>query len=1128
MIALTSLVACRATNVPPGATGEADLAASTLTATRDAAPADGRALVDLTFQARNADGDALAREGLPVVFEATLGTLRADGASGAQARGADAPTTVRARTDAEGRARARWSAGRYGNGEVRARFAERDASTDPVTATAAFYGTTPDEVALDGPDGDAESATGVTNPPASVRLREDGTVRAVVEVQLRDADGAAVRAGGVPVTFASADGTLVTPVVVTDEDGVARTTFTMPGGAGDVARITAHLGPDANAPRIGTTRIAFEATLVATDDGPYALPQGGTRTLSIEDDLLDDDAATDGVPLRFLPEAVTTTGVDVTLDGDALTVTARAEVGGTARFAYAVADDQDRRADATVAFDVVPDLQRSIVTASDAILAGDGEAATEIRVLLRDARGAPLGVGDLPVTLTTDAGFLPTPALRTDATGRAATTLVADDAYPVDATVRALLGGDEAQEIGRVVVRFSAPLRANDDGPYAVVQGADRTLDVATLFANDASDDPNADLAFAGLSATDGVTVVTPTEDRLRVTPTAPAGTRASFTYLVEDEHGLRAAADVAIDVTADPTTSTFSVTDLAIAPETGTTDLVARLSDADGDTIERAGLPVTFATSHGTFAPGPATYTTATDATGVATATLVASDDPDTLANVSAHVGTTASDATRISTVDVAFWRPVVANDVTLSGSDALDEDTTGNRLAIADLLADDVGADGATPSPADVTVLSDTAHALSVTRDGDDVEVDVGRFADRRGQGTFAYRLRDPDEPSNTDTATVTIDVNLAPRDAIVFPNDATWDAFRDEGGYTPPTFTEVFDTWPVFGAPLNGVHQIWSTTDDAEGRDAKSWTASSSDLFGGDFIQNTWNTGHPSGFFSPEADHHETLRLEATLWSDASDNDEIGLIVALAETDATNFRYLVATRSPGRISGTWSLDEGWALVDVSVTDGEFSRTIVAETDVPGDPDSTGWGDPSGSDLADGYQTRVRVERAGDQVTVRATPFSATEARMTTENATYPDGATITLDLDTGDWTAGSTEGTYGSDLDAYAGPKPYGYMTYSQPNTTFLAVDAAGGVDTSTAYVLADPSETDAWTGSTRYDFGDEGDAWVSDTDDGAALRTAFGWPRKLTAVDPSSPTDHVYRTEEGGIRRISPTD
>ncbi|MDZ7708255.1 MAG: hypothetical protein U5J97_10285 [Trueperaceae bacterium] len=73
------------------------------------------------------------------------------------------------------------------------------------------------------------------------------------------------------------------------------------------------------------------------------------------------------------------------------------------------------------------------------------------------------------------------------------------------------------------------------------------------------------------------------------------------------------------------------------------------------------------------------------------------------------------------------------------------------------------------------------------------------------------------------------------------------------------------------------------------------------------------------------------------------------------------------------------------------------------------------------------------------------------------------------ITIDLDSGLIERNDGGGDAFGNLSRFAGPKPYGYWTYSQPDTKYLDVTFTGGVARDTAILLTDPVVgEDAWTG------------------------------------------------------------
>jgi len=1065
---------------------------STLTTTELAVTADGEGVVDVSLQLRDEASNPVAIQGVPVLFVATLGTI-GNGAEGSvQTSDADSSTT--AFTNADGIARTTWRSSETGNGRVYAIVDPDNATTSTSDEVVAFYREPPDTV--------EPGKSSVRAPRATQRINEDDTVTVTIEVQVRDANGDPLREAGVPVFFTSEDGTVLTPVVVTNERGIATVQFAMPGGVGTTAQITAHLGIDAAGPIIGTVDVTFEAALVATDDGPFSLLQAGVRNLKLTDDVLGNDAATDGVPFSLVPDSLEGTGVEANLSGSDLVMTAIASVGDDAYVAYTIEDDTGRTDTARITFEIVPDLSNSIFMVSESILAADGEASTIVTVRLLDALGKPLDVADLGVIFTTTAGTLDPVEAWTNSRGEAVTTLMAGDSYPRTAMLTARL--DDGTLIGSTEVQLSAPLTANDDGPIAVVQGANRTIDVATLLANDTSADES-DFDLVAISDTDGVTVTTPTDTQLRITPTATAGTPASFTYVIQDAHGLRAQADVTITITGDASTSTMSVSPTETVPGGPPAVVTVSVADAQGIPIQRAGLPVTFTTTNGSLSASDATpastVTARTDANGVARGefTFTSGDAVGVAASITAHVGMTTSDPV-VSHVDVSF--PVLTANYQGTLSVVAEGSGTTISTTTAGLLANDTWTGlGAWGFDA-VTAVSATGVTVTTSTDVLTVTAVAGASS-----GTLTYRIRD-ETFGTTATGIVPITVTLPPTEALIFTSETEFNAFK-ASEYTPPGFAEIFATWPRFDQgtyypdPANpgGAAASWTLVSTTDSNSQVVYT-----------VMQTENTS-PSGFLSDEG--FEFYTHEATLYSSDSDDDGIGLVIAYLQADGSSpATYLVAARSNGGVDP----DSGWGLLWI-----EGTSTVANVQAQPTSFNTTGGWASSGA-------SRIAVKRQGNTITLSATDWfpelspsvGSSVDDLASATPAYDAQSTMTLNLNTGIltyYTGGSiTTKSIGewssqtlSNLQRFIGARQYGYWATSQGDAGFWNVAFEGGADRGVSYLLTNPSGTDVWTGSEVWDFDDSTDPPTWNQDVNSTIQGRLGHPRSVTSIVPTSYTD-----------------
>lgn len=402
------------------------------------------------------------------------------------------------------------------------------------------------------------------------------------------------------------------------------------------------------------------------------------------------------------------------------------------------------------------------------------------------------------------------------------------------------------------------------------------------------------------------------------------------------------------------------------------------------------------------------------------------------------------------------------------------------GNRaLSIAsDLLAND-GWTGTTAWGFDGVV---SASGVTYGVAGDVLTLTAP--ADSGGSSaSLTYRVRDA-VFGTTATATVAIDVTLAPVDAILFTDPLEFDDFVNTE-YSVPTFAEIFASWPRFNY---GTYYA----------DASAWTGTTADLWYytedalGDRVVFPQN-GSYDGIVSLETFEYYTH--EATLYSSNSDDDSIGLIIAFSG-GAGGFRYLIAHRTNAGNSPS----TGWGL---SYFDGSYVQTLVSAS-VPG---FTTYRNGTGSGWSQSGASRVKVERAGDLVRLYATNWFTTD--VGTATPAYAPESEIVVDLASGAITyydgTGFRTVTSPVALDGLRGAQRYGYFVYSQADTSYLNIAFEGGAARDTAILLTGyDAELAAYTGSQVWRFTE---GWALDV--GRTIQQELGFPRDVTSVASPNP-------------------
>lgn len=340
-----------------------------------------------------------------------------------------------------------------------------------------------------------------------------------------------------------------------------------------------------------------------------------------------------------------------------------------------------------------------------------------------------------------------------------------------------------------------------------------------------------------------------------------------------------------------------------------------------------------------------------------------------------------------------------------------------------------------------------------------------------------SLTYRIRDA-VFDTTATATVAIDVTLAPVDAILFTDPLEFDDFLTTE-YTVPTFADVFNTWPRF----DGSQYFTSAPYSAN---AGAW------YLEGDTVVQPNNVYPGVGFVSP--DGFEYYSFEATVYSGNADNDSVGLVAAFGRPDGTNVGLVAHRTTSGNAPRS-----GWGL---SLLQGS-SYTVLAEPTVDAFTATGGW---------QGRASRIKVERIGDIVRIQASDWFSTN--VATATPAYDPQSLITINLATGvvtyrsgtafvDATLASTQATAVASL---RGPQSYGYYTLSQPDSKYYNIVFEGGAAQDTAILLTGyDAGLAAYTGSQVWRFLD-GSGWSQTAN---TIQTELDFPRDVTSVAKPNP-------------------
>ena len=289
----------------------------------------------------------------------------------------------------------------------------------------------------------------------------------------------------------------------------------------------------------------------------------------------------------------------------------------------------------------------------------------------------------------------------------------------------------------------------------------------------------------------------------------------------------------------------------------------------------------------------------------------------------------------------------------------------------------------------------------------------------------------------------------------------------------GLTAPTFGDIFDKWKRFDGTTVFADKAAAVL--AENENSMAWKPQYIDGDGNPTVysqtmQGVYDTfSHfymqrnvvpANGFISPES--YETFSLEVTLHSTSSDDDMIGIIVAYEEgsnkCNGGNHNSHVATECAttgstpyvlyaGRSTQGSEPKMGWGLVyNKGNTVAYYNHSEEATNEDGGNGSGDKWNiretTPPNSRTASqnwsSYYVRVKVERNLNNIKIYTTDFFNTRAKALTagnlgvrnDGTGYFDGNNI-LEVDLEDDVR----------LHKFIGGSPFGYITFSQPNASYL---------------------------------------------------------------------------------------
>jgi adhesin/invasin len=510
----------------------------------------------------------------------------------------------------------------------------------------------------------------------------DGTSSSVLTATIGDANGNPVGAG-VPVSWATTDGTLSTPTGVTDAASKATVTLKSSTKMGTATVTVKAAAGEATAPVAfaANNATAKVAALVAL---PTSIPANNITTSSLEATIEDANGnPVAGAPVAWHTSLGTLSNSTTTTDTNGKSVvTLKGAVAGTATVnAQAVAGSL------TASVDLVPDNTTAKVVelnATPTTIPANNVATSTIEAVVKDANGNP--VPSVAVTWSTSLGDLSDASTTTDAGGRTSITLKGPLAGSATVKATATAGSSTAvvtltpdAATAKVIGLVATPttIVANGTASSTLVASVEdangnpvvgTTVTWGTNLGTLSSASSNTDAAGKAT-----VTLKGTVAGSASITATAVAGGTTTNVTLTADGTTAKV-----IDLTATPTSIT--------ANGSSTSTLVATISDANGNPVG-SGAVVRWSTTSGYLAA----TSTVTDSDSKASVVLTSSTIAGTATVTAASAAGTAN-AQVTFTPDASAARVInltaTPSTITANGSDqsiiiATVEDAYGNKMS-------------------------------------------------------------------------------------------------------------------------------------------------------------------------------------------------------------------------------------------------------------------------------------------------------------------------------------------------------------------------------------------------------------------------------------------------------------
>ena len=348
-----------------------------------------------------------------------------------------------------------------------------------------------------------------------------------------------------------------------------------------------------------------------------------------------------------------------------------------------------------------------------------------------------------------------------------------------------------------------------------------------------------------------------------------------------------------------------------------------------------------------------------------------------------------------------------------------------------------------------------------------------------------SFQYRIKD----ANNNTAVGTVNINILELPEV---EAYIWEtsSLLSENLYEPPTFLDVFNTWPRF------CHDPSKWDDPADSLDLDYW------VYEAAYDRVRYNLhAHPrlNGLYSLEPLENYVHQATITGTDDDSGSwDSEGLVIAVNEDASGNLHTLTLQKAVGQnfvnyndvMAGLKTAHEvacGYAIVYDCLRPTEWLVQQSRNSVPPVGTTARGFDDGINYNLRlnpNGFT--LKVERIGDTIRCWASALNSLVLDPATE---------LTIDLNSDPRLA------------QFKGKKPYGYCVFSQPAVTWVNVSLVGGLNASKLYDM-EANVVWEYINST----------WVNT---GQTIQQELGYPRTVT----NPKNGFVYRIEQNSITKLN---